>query len=184
MTLDNVGSVKTKPGLVKPETANFGFDFAITVSTIEWAFDLEWMIACGMDTGGLQLVTMDFDASYNYTIPSFTTASVSCGTTNIGSADEAMKAWVFLEYLCHRNPLPFYGLGQPQLEHERSYYGERPTNEPKRLLSTAPTHTQLTNTTNFGNPQHAKSTHLASQVLPKPTRLRGSVKMEPITSDD
>ena len=51
-------------------------------------------------------------------------------------------------------------------------------------FSQPPATPELTNTTNLGGPQHAKSAHSASQVLPKQTRPGGSAKREPITSDD
>src|SRR5436305_9480505 len=55
-TLVNVDGAKTKSGLRESET-------------IDWSFDLECMTAGRMDTGSLQLATMDFDVSYNPTIP-------------------------------------------------------------------------------------------------------------------
>jgi hypothetical protein len=182
-TLDNVDGAKTKSGLMESETV----DIVNSGSTTDWPFDLECVTAGRIDTGSLQLATMDFDASYNYTIPGFTKALVSCGTTNVRSTDDVMTGMGVVEYptmnvtAAHYHPM---GLGNLNFGMRgTTTLGNQQVNSTGQFpQSSAPP--QLTNTTNLGGPQHAKSTHLASQVLPKQTRLGGSTKREPVTSDD
>jgi hypothetical protein len=174
-TLDKVDGAKTKSGLMESETVGF----VNSGSKIDWPFDLECMTAGDIDTGSLQLATMDFDASYNYAIPDVTKASVNCGTTDVRNTYDVMTGMGVLEYptmnvtTAHYHPMGLDNLG----------FGDQQMNSTGQFSRhSAPP--QLTNTTGLGGPQHAKSTHLASQVLPKQTRLGGSAKRESITSDD
>ena len=181
-TLDNVDGAKTKSGLMESETVDVN-----SGSTTYCPFDLECMTAGRMDTGSLQLATMDFDASYNYTIPGFTKASVSCGTTNVRSTDDVMTGMGVLEYptmnvtAAHYHPM---GLGNLNFGMRgTTMLGDQQVNSTGQFPQSSAS-PQLTNTTNLGGSQHVKSTHSASQVLPKQTRLAGSAKREPITLDD
>jgi hypothetical protein len=187
MTLGNVDGDKTKSGLMESETANFGFDFVNSGSTLDWAFDLELMTAGRIDTGSLQLAIMDFDAYYNYAIPGFTTASVSCGTTNVRSIDDVMTGMDVLEYpTMNVTAARYHPTGLDNLTFSMrgaAMVGGQQVNSTGQF-SQSPATPQLTNTPNLGGPQRAKSTHLASQLLPKQTRLGGSAKREPVTSDD
>lgn len=182
-TLGNVDGAKTKSGFTESET----MDFVNSGSTIDWPFDLECMTAGRIDTGSLQLAAMDFDASYNYTIPGFIEGSVSRGTTNVRSADDVMTCMGVLEYpsmnvtAAHYHPIGLDNLGFGM--RGAAMLGDQRVNSTGQF-SQPPVPSQLTNTTNLGGSQHAKSAHSASQVLPKQTRLAGSVKREPITSDD
>jgi hypothetical protein len=172
---DNVDGAKTKSGLIESETVGF----VNSGSKSDWPFDLECMAAGGIDTGSLQLAKMDFDASYNYAVPDITKASVSCGTTNIRNAYDVMTGMGVLEYptmnvtTAHHHPMGLDNLG----------FGDQQMNSTGQF-SRHPAPPQLTNMTGLGGPQHAKSTHSASQVLPKQTRLGGSTKRESITSDE
>jgi hypothetical protein len=187
MTLGNVDGDKTKSGLMESETANFGFDFVNSGSTMDWAFDLELMTAGRIDTGSLQLATMDFDAYYNYAIPGSTTASMSCGTTNVRSIDDVMTGMGVLEYpAMNVTAARYHPMGLDNLNFSTrgaAMAGGQQVNSTSQF-SQPPVTPQLTNTSNLGSLQRAKSAHLASQLLSKQTRLGGSVKREPITSDD
>jgi hypothetical protein len=187
MTLGNVDGDKTKSGLMESETISFGFDFMNSGSTTDWAFDLELMTAGCIETSSVQLATMDFDAYYNCAIPGFTTASVSCRTTNVRSIDDVMTGAGVLEYpavnvaAAYHHPM---GLDNVNFSTRGpAMAGGQQVNSTGQF-SQSPATPQLTNTPNLGGPQHAKSTHLASQLLPKQTRLGGNVKREPVTSDD
>jgi hypothetical protein len=187
MTLGNVDGDKTKFGVMESETVNPGFDFVSSGSTIDRAFDLELMTASRIDTGSLQLATMDFDAYYSSAIPGFTTASVSYGTTNVRSIGDVMTGMGVLEYptvnvtaACyHPMDLDNFNFSMRRA----TMTGGQQVNSTGQF-SQPPATPQLINTPNLGSPQRAESTHLASQLLPKQTRLGGSAKREPITSDD
>jgi hypothetical protein len=183
MTLGNVDGANTKSELAESETVNF----ANSASTVDWPFGLECATAGRVDTGSLQLAITDFNVSYNYMIPGFTKASVSYGTGHVRSADDVMTGMGVLEYhpmdvtVAHNHPM---GLDNLDFSIRGvAMLGDQQVNSTGQFPQPlAPP--QLTNTTNLGGSQHAKSTHLASQVLPKQTCLGGSVKGEPITSDD
>jgi hypothetical protein len=187
MTLGNVDGDKTKSGLMESETVNFVFDFVSSGSTTDRAFELELMTAGRIDTGSLQLATMGFDAYYNYAIPGFTTASASCGTTNVRSIGDVMTDMGVLEYpTMNVSAARYHPVGLDNLNFSMggaAIAGGRQVNSTGQF-SQPPATPQLTNTPNLGGPQRAKLTHLASQLLPKQTRLGGSAKREPITSDD
>jgi hypothetical protein len=185
--LGNADGAKTISGLTESETVNFGFDLVDSGATIDCVFDLEWMTTGRIDTGSLQLATMDFNASYNYTIPGFTAASVSCGTTNVRNADGVMTDVDVLEYptmnvaAAHYHPT---GLEDFNFSMRGATMAGGQQVNSTGQFSQPPAIPQLTNTSDLGGHQHAKSTHLASQLLAKQTRLGGSAKRELITSDD
>lgn len=187
MTLGNVDDDKTKSGLMESEMVNSGFEFVSSGSTMDRAFELELMTADRIDTGSLQLATMGFDAYYNYAIPGFTTASLSCGTTNLQSIDDVMTSMGVLEYpTMNVTAARYHPLGLDNLSFSMrgdAMAGSQQVNSTGQF-SQPPATPQLANTPNLGGPQRAKSTHLTSQLLPKQTRLGGSAKREPITSDD
>ena len=187
MTLRNVDGDKTKSGLMESETANFGFDSVNSGSTMDRACELELMTAGRIDTGSLQLATMGFDAYYNCVIPGFTTASVSCGTTNVRSIGDVMTDMGVLEYpTMNVTAARYHPMDLDNLAFSMrgvAMAGGQQVNSTGQF-SQPPATPQLTNTPNLGGPQRATSTHLASQLLPKQTRLGGSAKREPITSDD
>jgi hypothetical protein len=187
MTLDNVGGDKTKSGLTESETVNFGFDFVNSDSITDRAFDPELTTAGRIDTGSLQPATTDFDAYYNYEIPDFTTASVSRGTTNVRSIDDVTTGTGVLEYpatnvtAARHRPV---GLDNPNFSMRGAAMAGGQQVNSTGQFSQSPATPQLTNTPNLSGPQRAKSTHLASQLLPKQTRLEGNAKREPVTPDD
>jgi hypothetical protein len=187
MTLDNVDDDKTKSGLMESETVNPGFEFVNSGSTMGRAVELELMTAGRIDTGSLQLATAGIDAYYNYAIPGFTTASVSCGTTNVRSRDDVMMGMGVLEYpTMNVTAARYYPVGLDNLNFSMRgdvMAGSQQVNSTGQFPQ-PPATPKLTSTPNLGGPQPAKSTHLASQLLPKQTRLGGSAKREPITSDD
>jgi hypothetical protein len=178
MTVGNVDGDKTKSGLMESETVNSGFGFVNSDSTMDWAFDLELMIAGRIDTGSLQLVITDFDAYYNYAIPGF---------TNVRSIDDVMTDIGVPEYpTMNVTAARYHPIGLDYLNFSMrgaAMAGGQQVNSTGQF-SQPPATPQLTNTPNLGGPQRVKSTHLASQLLPKQTRLGGSTKRQPITSDD
>ena len=187
MTVGSVDGDKTKSGLTESETVNSGFDFVNPGSTMDWAFDLELMTAGRIDTGCLQLATTDFDAYYNCAITGLTTASASCGTTRVRSIDDAVTGMGVLKYpTVNATAARYHPMGLENLNFSMrgaAMAGGQQVNSTGQFSQPSST-PQPTNVPNLSGPQRAKSTHLASQLLPKQTRLGGSAKREPITRDD
>lgn len=181
----NIDSALTNFGMMEPSTVSF--HYVNSSSTANYAFDLAGMPARRIDAGTMHLGRTDYGASDNNAISSFTTASMSCGTTSVRSTDVVMTGMGVLEYptmnddATHYHPMDLDNLNL-SIRRTAMAGGQQVSSACPFLQPAAAS--QLTSAPNLGSPQHTKFTRVPTKKLPKRKCSGGRAARRRVTSDE